>query len=143
MRVRIVGTNLPGIRFGGREPVHVGVQRRKEVVDLVPGDAAEAVFDFDVDVVDGPDFRGPYVHGKRGQRFLYLSWGYASDGGGTDFEMFRRAKLHLSAIDDGLVGEAAAGGGVLEGRLSLTDGRGGPRCASVRPPLVEWRVRDN
>jgi hypothetical protein len=28
--------------------------------------------------------------------------------------------------------------GVLVGRLGLTDPKGGPLCASVRPPVVQW-----
>jgi hypothetical protein len=28
--------------------------------------------------------------------------------------------------------------GLLVGRLGLTDHRGHPLCASVRPPLIEW-----
>ena len=35
------------------------------------------------------DFGGPFVHGRKGERFLYLSWGAVD----PDFEMFRRAKL--------------------------------------------------
>jgi len=32
------------------------------------------------------------------------------------------------------------GDGVLVGRLGLTDGKGGPRAARVRPPDVVWDV---
>ncbi|MGH9002553.1 MAG: DUF5990 family protein [Acidimicrobiia bacterium] len=28
----------------------------------------------------------------------------------------------------------------MAGRLGLTDGRGGPRCAAVRPPGIDWSV---
>ena len=51
--------------------------------------------------------------------------------------MFRRAKLWLDAIDPGVV-EAALGSQLLVARLGLTDAKGHPLCASVRPPLVEW-----
>lgn len=140
LQVRIVGANLPGRTFCEHQHVHVGVQCRAEAVDLVPGDAAEAVFDFAVDILPadggGWDFRGPYVHGKRGERFLYLTWGDRPPGG--QYAMFRRAKLHLSSLDDDLVAGAAEPGRRLVGRLGLTDGRGGPRCASVRPPEIDW-----
>ena len=47
------------------------------------------------------DFKGPAVHGKRGERFLYLTWGnVASDG---SFTMFRRAKLMLNRVEDDLI----------------------------------------
>ncbi|MFD2357165.1 DUF5990 family protein [Nonomuraea ferruginea] len=34
--------------------------------------------------------------------------------------------------------DAAVGHGLLVARLGLTDARGHPLCAAVRPPLVEW-----
>jgi hypothetical protein len=53
---RLIGTELPGstcatapTESGMYTSVHVGVQRGKEVIDLVRGDAAKAVFEFDVD----------------------------------------------------------------------------------------------
>lgn len=79
--------------------VHVGVQCRREVVDIVPGDVPVAEWSFSISVVsnDGAtDFRGPHVQGKRGDRFLYLSWGTVNDNG--EFEMFRRSKLMLAAV---------------------------------------------
>ena len=70
--------------------MHVGVQRKQEVVEQVAGDAPSATWTFDVATKVGPDgaidFAGPFVHGKRGERFLYLSWG---DGSGDAFTMFR------------------------------------------------------
>lgn len=51
--LRIIGRHLPGLGWTWHEPIHIGVQRRAEVVDLVPGDAAEAVFDLTLDVVTG------------------------------------------------------------------------------------------
>ena len=142
LRIRIEGTSLPGATFCEHQHVHVAVQCRAEAVDFVAGDADVAEFEFDIDVLpaeDGSwDFRGPYVHGKRGERFLYLTWGDRPPGG--EFAMFRRAKLHLSCLDADLVARAAEPGHRLVARLALTDGRGGPRCASVRPPAIAWSV---
>lgn len=137
MRIRILGTNLPGRSFGEHSNVHVGLQRRDAPIHLVAGDASEAVFDFSVEAADG-DFRGPYVKGRRGERFVYLTWGEVDAG--NAFTMFRRAKLHLSAVPPAVVAAALAPGAVLEGSLALTDGSGGPRCASVHPPLITWRA---
>jgi Family of unknown function (DUF5990) len=141
--LRIIGRRLPGLRWGCYDSVHVGVQRQRqaEIVGLVPGDAAEAVFDLSVDVVtdgQGLDFRGPFVQGRRGERFVYLSWGEVGPHGG--FEMFRRAKLHLSALAAGDVTRAVRAGSRIEAVLDLTDEHGGPVCAAVRPPRVQWRV---
>ena len=73
------------------------------------------------------DFRGPEVQGKRGERFVYLTWG---TGSGDDFEMFRRAKLMLAEAPDADVVRAV---------VHLTDEWGMPRCARLRPPALEWR----
>ena len=140
LRIRIEGTNLPGRTFAEHTDVHVGVQCRSDPVDLTPADAAEATFEFGIEILpsdDGAwDFRGPHVHGKRGERFLYLTWGDRSPNG--EFTMFRRAKLHLSCLDTPLITAAAEPGHRLTARLALTDGKGGPRCASIRPPAISW-----
>jgi hypothetical protein len=147
VRVVIEGFDLPGRTFcdpdgNPLEGVHVGVQVRQEPHDLVPGDAAGARWNLDVSVVTGPDasldFRGPAVHGKRGDRFLYLTWGNVDDDG--SFEMFRRAKLMLNRIDPELVTAAEQQQRPLVGAVRLTDARGGPRCARVDPPDLEWTL---
>ncbi len=118
--------------------VHVGVQLRREPVDLARADGLEVRWDIDVDVVDhdgGLDFRGPVVQGRRGDRFVYLTWGELHPGGG--FEMFRRAKLMLNRIDPVLVRTALEANG-LAARVDLTGSDGGPRCARVDPPAVDW-----
>ena len=86
--------------------VHVAVQERADPVGLVPGDAGSAAWDIDIRVVtldDGSvDTRGPAVHGRRGERFVYLTWGdVAADG---SFHMFRRAKLMLGDVEPGCCG---------------------------------------
>jgi hypothetical protein len=148
MRIRIEGFDLPGRRC---EPpgadqryanVHIGVQRGREVVELVAGDAESATWSFeatDRTANDGSvDHGGPFVHGRRGDRFLYLSWGTVEPDGA--FAMFRRAKLHLADIDAELVRQARRTGSTLVGRVALTDNCGAPRCARVRPPDIVWSV---
>jgi hypothetical protein len=106
----------------------------------VPGDAPSARWELEITVRTGPDgeldFRGPFVHGKRGERFLYLSWGEVADDGA--FALFRAAKLRFSDLDPGVVRQAMQPGRRLVGRLGLTDSKGHPRCASVRPPDIAW-----
>jgi hypothetical protein len=142
--IRIEGTDLPG-RRGGSEAdrlrlgnVQVGVQRKTDVVERVPADAASARWELDVTSreVDGLlDVGGPWVHGRPGARFLYLSWGTVA---GEAFTMFRRAKLLFGDIPTELLRSGHDGGAVLVGRLGLTDGQGEPRCARVRPPEICW-----
>jgi hypothetical protein len=140
--VRIVGHRPPGLAWSCYQGIHVGVQRRPgEVVGLVRGDADEAVFDLAIDVVRderGVDFRGSFVQGRRGERFLYLSWGEVGPGGG--FGMFRRAKLFLAPLAEPETAGSLGPGTRVEASLELTDARGAPTCASVRPPLVHWQV---
>ncbi|HZQ35083.1 MAG TPA: DUF5990 family protein [Dehalococcoidia bacterium] len=141
LRLRLVGHSLPGRRFACYEPVYLGVQRGRDVVDLVPGDATTAVFDLTAEAAvwtGGRDFRGPFMHGKPGDRFIYLSWGTLAPDG--RFEMFRRAKLRLADIPAAQIEQALAGDLVLEGTLGLTSDRGGPLCAAVRPPRIVWRL---
>ena len=82
------------------------------------------------------DFRGPAVQGRRGERFVYLTWGNVDADGG--FEMFRRAKLMLDRIEPALVDSRGWPGGGLRARVDLTGDGGGPRCARVDPPAIEW-----
>lgn len=148
MRIRIEGTDLPGTTCSppdaGTAPyqnIHVGVQRRGrpgELLHLHPGDAASAHWDLECTATPTPggiDVTGPYVQGRPGERFVYLSWGTVDDDGG--FTMFRRAKLMLAAVDPGVL-EQAAHRGRLTARVRLTDALGHPICARVRPPYIEW-----
>ena len=145
MLIIIEGRTLPGRRFVSDgvplANVHVGVQVGAEPVDLVPGDVETTRWEVEVRPVvdDGAvDLRGKPVHGKRGERFLYLTWGDVGADG--SFAMFRRAKLMVSDIGEELLAGAAATDGTVVATVELTDEHGGPRCARVRPPAVSWRA---
>jgi uncharacterized protein DUF5990 len=147
VHIRIEGTDLPGRRAGAEadalrlRDVQVGVQRKAEVVDRVPATASAATWEFEVTSreIDGLlDVGGPWVHGRPGARFLYLSWGVTE---GASFAMFRRAKLMFGDIPTATLRAAHEGGGPLIGRLGLTDPAGGPRCARVSPPDIVWTLR--
>jgi Family of unknown function (DUF5990) len=148
VQIRIEGTDLPGRSCGpssdrpdGYHNVHVGVQRRNhrdELLGLVPGDDLEATWAFDCDAVavaSGFDVRGPYVQGPPGGRFIYLSW--VTVEADESMTLFRRAKLFLDAVPHDVM-SAAVDLGLLVGRLALTDSKGHPVCAAVRPPRVVW-----
>ncbi len=146
VRITIHGRNLPGRRFRSDgvllDNVHVGLQERTEPVGLVRGDASRASWPAEVRIElddDGAlDFRGPAVHGKRGERFLYLTWGQVGTDG--SFEMFRRAKLMLDRIDPSMVRTAVQDGLELSAVVDLTDDHGCPRCARVDPPAISWHT---
>ncbi|MEV8422476.1 DUF5990 family protein [Streptomyces niveus] len=148
LTLRILGHDLPGTDCGEFRHVHVGTQRGGEPDQMVSADAARAVFEIPVETVpvetvpagDGasdragdaaPDFRGPYVQGRRGARFVYLTWGELPPGGA--FGMFRRAKIFLADVPGELLGA-----GTVETTLGLTDAAGMPLCAAVRPPVITW-----
>ncbi|MFC0556213.1 DUF5990 family protein [Planotetraspora thailandica] len=145
--MRIDALELPGRECGqapgfpGYRNIHVGVQRRDrrdELLDLHPGDAPSARWELEVTATPsgaGWDLRGPYVQGRPGGRFVYLSWGTVDDAG--VFTMFRRAKLWFDGIGPEVLA-AAVESGLLVACLGLTDAHDHPLCASVRPPLVQW-----
>jgi hypothetical protein len=148
VQIRIEACDLPGNSCGpspdcpgGYHNVHVGVQRRNrpgELLGLVPGDAPSATWTVDCSAVRSPtgvDLKGPYIQGGPGSRFIYLSWGTV--GGAEDFMLFRRAKLWLDAIPPTVI-DRALELDLLVGRLGLTDRKGNPLCAAVRPPVIEW-----
>jgi hypothetical protein len=146
VRIKIEGFDLPGRTCGpgpdlpfGHANVHVAVQGRKgpqDLFGLVPGDRHDVTWELDaMPAATGPELFGPQIQGAPGKRFIYLTWGDV-DGHGT-FTMFRRAKLWLDAVPRLVLGEALESG-LLVGRVGLSDERGGPLCASVRPPRITW-----
>ena len=141
MELEIRGRHLPGRTWSiDGEPchnVHVGIQIRREPADLVRADAERATWLIHVDVTSTAgtlDFRGPAVQGRRGERFVYLTWGDLAEDG--TFRMFRRAKLMLNHIDPGTITAASRPGRRLVASVDLTDERGGPRCARLRAPAL-------
>lgn len=145
MRVAITGINPPGSAFcrpdgSALGNVHVGVQTGRDPVQLFRADENEIRWELEIDAVrkdTGLDFRGSAVHGHRGDRFIYLTWGDVDGNGG--FEMFRRAKVMLGRIEPALMGKAMAAGHI-EAVVDLTGDDGHPRCARVDPPAVMWSV---
>ena len=132
LRIKIIGEKLPGRAVGPHTNVHIGVQKGTDVVDIVPAEGPSATFDISIAHRDD-DFRGPYVHGKPGERFLYLSWVDVDDTGIAT--MFSRIKIMLSAIPAGLLRADTTS---LEAYLALTDAKGKLVVASVRPPAITW-----
>jgi hypothetical protein len=127
VRLLIRGHRLPGLTCGSYTNIHVGLQVRGEPVGLVPADAAAAEWVAEIRTDDG-DFRGPAVHGKKGERFVYLTWGTVA---GDSFSMFRRAKLMLADLP--------AGAEDVTVDVDLTDKDGMPRCARLHPPALRIR----
>ncbi len=105
---------------------------------MVPGDAPSATWTLDCTAAAssaGVDLKGRYIQGPPGGRFIYLSWGTVDDA--QTFTLFRRAKLSFDAIPSPVI-DSARRLGMLVGRLGLTDAKGNPLCAAVRPPVITW-----
>jgi len=85
------------------------------------------------------DFRGDYVYGPRGARFVYLCSG--SHAGDLTSCWNRRAKVSLMTLTvDHITAVAAAPDLIFEGRILGTARDGGPACASI--PLLSdgWQL---
>ncbi|MEU6283367.1 DUF5990 family protein [Streptomyces sp. NPDC047028] len=151
LRIRIDATDLPGLfcppaafadaAAQAYRNIHVAVQRSAppgELLDPQPGNATAVTWTLPCTATAAPsgiDVKGPYIQGRCGERFIYLSWGTVEDTG--TFTMFRRAKLLLGAVPTDVL-DAATHTGLLVGRLGLTDATGCPLCARVVPPAIIW-----
>jgi hypothetical protein len=138
MLLQIQGHHLPGRVWRSHDEyydnIHVGIQVGKEPSELVRADAETSSWTIPIEVVtrEGElDFRGPAVQGKRGDRFVYLTWGDVDEDGA--FTMFRRAKLMLADLEPLSVDTPQ-----VTARVDLTDDCGGPRCARLRPPALTF-----
>jgi hypothetical protein len=148
MLLRIEGHDLPGSSCGpgpdypdGHPNIHVAVQRRNKpdaLWGLVRADAPTAEWELECTATEqasGIDLKGPFLQGGPGSRFVYLSWGVVDEA--EAFTMFRRAKLMLDGVPPDVLRRAVETG-TLIGRIGLTDEKGNPTCAAIRPPLIEW-----
>jgi Family of unknown function (DUF5990)/Domain of unknown function (DUF5655) len=116
--------------------------RPVQAIEPVPGDAPSARWEAPVTVRRGDtgyDFTGPYVRGDRTDRNIGLAWGDVLDDG--TLRLFRGAKLRLADVDPALIEDALRPGRRLIARVRLTDERGNPICARLRPPYIEWLAR--
>jgi hypothetical protein len=105
----------------------IGLQRGEDLVDPVrvsanPMLVVEPTFRVE-QLPDGtPNFLGPFAHGPRAARFVYLVWRRAGAPLG-------RSKIPLTSISWAQVNS----GEIPELRVRLVDGKGGPRFATVQP----------
>ncbi len=137
--IQLICTDFPGSAFDGRDPIFVGVQKEREIVEVTPGNSAEKVFHIPVLVNTGkngePNFSGPYVFGPAGDRFLYLVW---FSGDPRLPSQFRRAKIKLDALTWDQIHPAVDNRQPLTAHIKMTDKKGGPVCASLRGEQIRW-----
>jgi hypothetical protein len=138
--IEITCTHLPGTQWEGRGPLYLGIQRGDEIREAAPADSKRAVFLPVLRVrkhTDGSaNFLGPFAHGPRAGRFIYLNWVIQRDG--VLVQMIGRVKLLLSHIDWPRVEKALAQKKTIKVTVPLTNAKGGPVFASVGPTLAKW-----
>lgn len=121
-----------------------GVQRGKTVVDVqeLHPEMTRLAVTLAATAVPLPDhsfdWKGPFVHGRPGERFLYLNWGWQQNSG---WHGLRRAKIPLGLIPNKLVATAVAQKSGLHGTVSGIARDGGPVAASVK--TVQWRIHSS
>lgn len=134
---------MPNVWCGDPAALSLAVQSGRD--GLVHGVETEQGVRFEIEVGvkkarDGaPDFRGPLVHGRRGERFVYLSWGHVTAD--DEHVMFRRLKLYLSAVSrkgwssPGIGWAAIERGDPVHVSVSGRGADGTPHCGSAP---VRW-----
>jgi hypothetical protein len=135
----VLDTPPSGVAFG----LQKGHGSAYETVQVQQSSGSDLTFEFGVELtgenVDGAgDFRGPFVQGPRGGRFVYLDIGTAA--GQHDSPWSRRLKVPLSGITTAVLHRLASGANrVLEARVPGTGRDGTPSCASVKD-FAGWRA---
>ena len=139
LNLQLACSNFPGLPFEGRAAVYLGIQYKQEIQEEPPATVPEKVFECRVKVTEGkdglPNFTGPYVFGKTGDKFLYLVWFIKTDIGN---EGFRRAKIKLKDLAWEQIRQAIIEQQPIQAKINLTDAKGGPICASLKPPYIQW-----
>lgn len=141
LTIQLICRDFPGSAFDGRDPIFVGVQKDREILEVTPGNSDEKVFQIPVLVNTGkngePNFLGPYVFGPTGDKFLYLVW----FSGETRLpSLFRRAKIKLDVLTWDQIHSAVDRRQALVAQIKMTDKKGGPVCASLRGEQIRWAL---
>ncbi len=140
--IEIVCTSLPGIQWDNRGPVHLAIQKGEEVLEPSPANLERIVFRPDFRVrrhTDGSaNFLGPYAHGPRAERFIYLIW--AIMNGDTPVAGVGRIKIQLNHLKWADVEKAASRKKPIRVSLELTNAKGKPVFASVRADAARWEL---
>lgn len=136
--VTIVAIDPP---FAVEHGVLFGLQSTREVDEPVPA-WRTTEFQTMVDVVrtgrSDVDFTGTHVHGRRGDRFVYISWGLPDQT--EPFVMFARAKIKLANVPGELIELAVHEGVVLIAEIQATNSRGQPASGTIKRPEILWRT---
>jgi len=139
------------VRITLRDPppgVRVAMQRGKAAAHtlVAPSSVTRDAIVFDLSIqlkeakmATAPDFTGPFVQGKPGERFIYVNWGQSA--GDATSQWTRRAKVWLRDITPANVDELRRKpGAILTAVVNGTGRDGTPVCASTNVVDRMWRV---
>lgn len=123
--------------------LRLGIQERNEVrqdVACTPCPEEGVRFRFTLEAMIDPashtvTFRGGYAQGPRNAQFVYLCWGAWGEDG---WQHFRRAQLPLGGLDVALVERALRAARPIRVRVRMTDAKGEPATAMLKPEQMEW-----
>jgi len=140
--IEIVCTNLPGEQWEGNSTLCLGIQRDDEIIEADSAGSTRVVFRPVLRARRNPDgsanFLGAFAHGPRTERFIYLVWAIVH--GKLPIRMVGRVKLHLNHIKWASVEKAGGGKKAIRVTLDLTNAKGKPVMASVRPDVAKWEL---
>ena len=132
--VEIVCTRLPG-----DQNILLGIQKDEAFFEPSPTNVKRIVFRAGLRArrnADGsPNFLGPFAHGPKNERFIYLVWATVSPAA-----RFGRIKVHLNHIKWASVEKAGARKKALKVTLELTNEDGKIVYASIRPPVAKGEL---
>jgi hypothetical protein len=138
----IICKSLPGTECDGRSGVHLGIQKDEELFEASPANLKSIVFRPVLRArrnADGSaNFLGPFAHGPKTERFIYLVWAVVR--GKVAVERFGRIKVHLNHIKWTDVEKAVARKKPFKVTLELTKDNGKLVYASVRPGVAKWEL---
>ncbi|HYJ13764.1 MAG TPA: DUF5990 family protein [Thermomicrobiales bacterium] len=137
--LRLEGYDAPGKDCPAPDGVGLGIQEGREVVGVLMSSEPAPRFRGHLQVTstdDGFKLGGPFVHGPAGDKFLYLAWIHLKSR-----EAMARMKFRLADIDPALIRQVHDDGGVLVGKVALTNAQGKPASGSIRPPQIIWTVQ--
>ena len=126
-----------GLQKGSGSKYETVQKQRSEGTDLLFDLVIEIKGDRTKNVL--PDFKGHFVQGIVGGRFLYIDIGTAAGQHGTMWS--RRLKIPLTGISWDTIDEVTAKpGAILETHVPGRGKDGGPNCATVKP-FAGWKLR--
>jgi hypothetical protein len=126
----VLETPPPGVDYGLQE----GRGSVSETVQTQRSDGSDLQFEFTAAARatgSSLDFRGRFIQGPPGGRFVYIRIGTYAGQADTPFS--RRLKIPLRGITPDMIRRvSSAKGAVLETRVQGTGRDGTPACASVK-----------